>query len=211
MMEVFVVTEGRKHGDVGIFFKLWLIKIKKSVKGSLPSCRMSAIPADIEGCLGLLSGTRKSLLNSGLALLSGACHLRGSFWEQEVGGSRAAPRAECWSKWSPGQPQPGPGYSAGAKARAVFTVDLHEACGNWPFHLPFTFGVTQKCRAIVLGLWLLSDHVDSMVEVFPQLWAVSIYKVEFWDSFASVRDFFSPFCHFSFCNINCSPRSWHSF
>lgn len=209
MMVVFVVTEGRKHGYVGIFFKLWLIKMKKCEGKSPFMQNESHIPADTEGSLGLFSGTSKSLLNSGLALLSGACHLPGSFWEQEVGGSTEAPRAECWSKWSQGKAQPGPGNSAGAKARAVFTVYLHEACGNWPYHLPFTFGVTQKCRAIVLGLWLLSDHVDSTVEVFPR--AFNIHKVDFWDSLASVRDFFFPFCHFSFCNINCSPRSWYSF
>lgn len=155
------------------------------------------IPADIEDSLGLLSGTSKSLLNSGLALLSGACHLRGSFWEQEVGGSREAP-ARTWEQC---------GSKSTCSVHCVLSRGMRELTFPLALHIWGDSKVPSHCFGVVITQWPCGQYGRGISS------AVSIQYLQgrFLGFICFSQGFLFPFCHFSFCNINCSPRSWHSF
>lgn len=167
------------------------------------------IPADIVGSLGPLSGTNKGLLNSVLALLSGACHLSVFFGEQEAGGSTDARRAECWSKWSKGSSGQDLGTVRERKhvQCPLFTFARH-AGTDLPTRPSHSGGlkVPSHCFGVVITQWPCGQYVGGISSAA----SIEYLQGRFLVFICSHQEGFSPSCHLSFCDKHCSPRSRYS-
>lgn len=127
------------------------------------------------------------------------------------GGQQGSPESRMLEQMKPREAPAGTWVQCGSKSTCSvhcwLARGLRELTFPLALHIWGDSKVPSHCFGVVIAQWPCGQYGRGISSAVSSQYLQGRVL-----GFICFRQgFFFPFCHFSFCNINCSPRSWHSF